>query len=620
MKPLEELTAETILDDEIFVELMDEADPIRKARMRVQLEARAKQLGVVQSYRTMLSGYLEADRNMKAEQKRKADMEQPANNYTSFDGPYQPMWCGGWIAGENGVYSQAYGGKDDLACYHPILPVERMKNMETGKEQIKLAYKRNNKWNEIVVPKNMVTSANKITALSDLGVAVTSENAKLLVKYLSDVENKNDDYIGVQYSSGKLGWHGDKFLPYDKDIIFDGEGKAKQVYDSISHSGTRDKWFDYVRRLRKAGRTEIKVMLAASFASVLVQPLNALPFFVDLWGESGGGKSITLMLATSVWATTEEHAYIKDYEQTDVGLEVTCDMLNHLPLMLDDTSKRSRKMEANFEGTVYNLCSGKGKTRSNKDLGINHENHWRNCILTNGERPLSSYVSQGGAINRILEIECGQNAFDDTAEAVELLGQNYGFAGQEFIDTVKELGIQAIKAIQKDFMHRLSSDEKAQKQALSMSVVLTADKIATDYLFRDGQYIDFDKAQKLLTSKDEVSDNVRCYQYLLDKVAMNNNRFDVSSNCEKWGILQDGYALFYSRAFDELCESGRFSRKSFLSWAKKQGIIETDSKGNPTKQKKVNGENNRYIWLKIDQEIDKDGFKKVADDLELPFK
>ncbi len=86
-----------------------------------------------------------------------------------------------------------------------------------------------------------------------------------------------------------------------------------------------------------------------------------------------------------------------------------------------------RKLEENFEGLVYDLCSGKGKTRSNKELSINRENHWKNCILTNGERPLSSYVTQGGAINRILELECSQKIYDDPHHTAEVLKKNYGF-------------------------------------------------------------------------------------------------------------------------------------------------------------------------------------------------
>ena len=49
-------------------------------------------------------------------------------------------------------------------------------------------------------------------------------------------------------------------------------------------------------------KMEIKLMLAASFASVLVPLLGGLPFIVDLWGETEGGKTVTLMVAASVWS------------------------------------------------------------------------------------------------------------------------------------------------------------------------------------------------------------------------------------------------------------------------------------------------------------------------------
>ena len=136
------------------------------------------------------------------------------------------------------------------------------------------------------------------------------------------------------------------------------------------------------------------------------------------------------MVAASIWANPDESAYIGDFKTTEVALEAKADMLNHLPMILDDTSKTSSRIRDNFEGMVYDMCSGKGKSRSNKELGINRENRWRNCILTNGERPLNSYVSQGGAINRILEVECKDNVYEDPQETAELVKKNYGMAGK----------------------------------------------------------------------------------------------------------------------------------------------------------------------------------------------
>lgn len=362
-------------------------------------------------------------------------------------------------------------------------------------------------------------------------------------------------------------------------------------------------------------------MLAASFSSVLVQPLGALPYFVDLWGETEGGKSVATMVAASVWADPDENAYIGDYKTTDTALEAKADMLNHLPLILDDTSKKNRKIEDNFEGLVYDLCSGKGKSRSNKDLGLNRENHWKNCILTNGERPLTSYVTQGGAINRILELECGERVFIDPGTTAEFIKHNYGHAGHEFVELIKDLGVDVIREIQQDFLRQLADDEKMQKQSLSLSIILTADKLATDYLFKDHQYISLEEAREVLVDRNELSDNERCYQFLMDKIAMNPARFDGDNeNIEKWGVIEEGYAIIYATAFSTLCKDGGFSRTSFLSWANRKGLLQTEKSGKKLdKIKSFKGNKIRCVFLKLNDGTDKDGFIQTDEQMELPF-
>ena len=615
MVPLKELTAETILSKEILTEVFDQEDELYRAELLASLGLRAAELRVKTEFRDMVSAYKRIEKEMKRQERDRKSQPCTLEQWTNFVGPYDNMQCKQWIASENGIYlnNPSTGYTDVLACYHPILPVERMKNLETGEEQIKLAYKRNRRWEEIIVPKTMVTSANKIVALSGRGIAVTSENAKYLVRYLADVENANEDYIAVQYSTSKLGWIRGGFLPYDTEIVFDGDARYRQIAESITPTGSRNKWYEHVAQLRRSGRMEIKLMLAASFSSVLVQPLGGLTYFVDLWGDTEGGKSVATMVAASVWANPDESAYIKDYKGTEVGLEAVCDLLNNLPLILDDSSKKNRKIEENFEGLVYDLCSGKGKTRSNKELGLNRENHWKNCILTNGERPLSSYVTQGGAINRILEVECEQRVFDNPRETAELVKHNYGHAGREFVDVLKELGWEKVREIQQDFLRQLADDDKMQKQSLSLSIILTADKLATDYLFKDRQYISLEEAREVLVDRDELSDNERCYQYVLDKVAMNPARFDDKvENVEKWGTIESGYAIIYTTAFTALCKEGGFSRTSFLSWANRKGLIQAEASGKKMdKLKSFNGNKVRCVFLKLNDNTDKDGFIRV---------
>lgn len=624
MVPLNQLTRETILSKEVLTEVFDQEDELYKAELLVSLGLRAAELKVKTEFKDLVAAYKRVEKDMK-KQTVSNDISL-LDNWTNFSGPYDNMKCKTWIASDDGIYQYNPNpmAPDLLACYHPILPVERFKNLETGEEQIKIAFKRSGRWEEIIVPKTLITSASKIVALSSRGVAVTSENAKSLVRYLSDVENLNDNEIKVQHSTSKLGWVKGDFIPYDTNIVFDGDGRFRDLFDSVQERGSETIWLRHMTELRKTGRAEVKFMLAASFASVLVGLLGGLPFFVDLWGETEGGKTVSLMVATSVWADPGESRYIGDFKTTDVALEAKADMLNNLPMILDDTSKTSSGIRDNFEGVVYDLCSGKGKSRSNKELGINRENRWRNCIIVNGERPLNSYVNQGGAINRILEVECGEKIYKDPQETVEIVKKNYGFAGKRFVEIVKEMDIEEIKKIQKDFQKQLFDSDKMQKQAMSLSIILTADKIATEQIFKDGQYISIEEGKQVLIDRSALSDNERCYQFILDKVAMNGQRFDIATNCEKWGVFENDYIVFYNQAFTDLCKAGGFSRKSFLSWADKEGLIKTDKDRN-TKIKRIGEKIYRCVYLKQNNEnnqnTDKDGFMELDNNEQesLPF-
>nr|DAS35299.1 MAG TPA: active helicase ring shaped helicase [Caudoviricetes sp.] len=592
MKKIEEVTKSDLLSREFMQEVFDEEDEIERGVNIANLMDRARELKAYTEFKILLDAFRKAEREALPE-KTKGTLCQ----WTNFESDeYDNMICGYWNATERGILKP---NSDEYACYHPILPVERLKNIETGAEQIKLAYKRNGTWHEIVVPKSLIASASKIVALAEQGIAVTSENAKLLVKYLSDVENQNDNFIKIKRSTSKFGWLNKDFIPFDGDIIFDGDMKFKQVSESVTTQGSYTTWLDHVRTVRARKRIESKFCLAASFASVLVAPLRGLPFFVDLWGGTEAGKSVALMLAASVWANPDENAFIGDYKSTETALEAKADMLNHLPMLLDDTSNQNRRLAENFESLVYVLCSGKGKTRSNKDIGINRESRWKNCIITNGEKPLTSYVNQGGAMNRILEISCDGYIFEDPRLTASVAKNNYGYAGRDFIKILKEIGVEGITEIQKSFLDELDNDEKMQKQSLSLSIVLTADKIATDYIFKDGEYIDIEEAKQVLIDKNELSDNERCYRFILDRVVANRGRFDPrNENIEQWGVIEDNYVLMISTALSRLCKEEGYSRLSFLKWANDKGLIQGNS-GRYDFTKKINGICVKYVKIKI---------------------
>lgn len=623
MKPLNEYDKNSIISKELIEEIFEEEDEIERSYMIADCSLRAKDLGVSAIFKKLISERARIQKEINKSADKQNSFNQGITDFTiPADKKYTNMYCGSWFANDSGVFSLSVIGMEQRACHHPILPIRRLSNIETNEEKITLAFKRDFRWREVTVDKDVISSATKIIALSKFGISVTSENAKYLVKYLNDVENMNGDSIELNNSTSKLGWHSKDFIPFDTEIIFDGDMRFKYLFDSIHAEGHEDLWLDHVRELRKTNKLEIKFLLSASFASVLVKIVGCLPFFVDLWGETEGGKSVTLMLAASVWANPDESQYIGDYKSTDVALEVRADVLNNLPVLLDDTSNATKKIVDDFENIIYRLCSGKGKSRSNKELGTNRENNWKNCFITNGERPLSGYVNQGGAINRIIEIEAGNHIFTNPQRTANLLKANYGFAGKRFIEEIKKIGFDTIKAEYTAICNQLFQEDKMQKQSMSLACIMLADKIATETIFKDKAYISMEDAKKVLIDRTELSENERCYRYIIDKAAMNKQRFDSDTSCEKWGLVESGYIVFFSQAFDELCRSGGFSRKTFLSWADKKGLLQTDN-GRNTKVKKIDGNTYRCVWLKLDDGIktDENGFMTIDEDYqtELPF-
>lgn len=549
------------------------------------------------------------------------------NNTTHFEYGETELSCGMWLADMSGVKAFSDKGGYKLACYHPILPVERLFNLETKTEKIRLAYYRDGRWQDIVVDKDLIASNSKIVKLSSYGVAVTTESSKNLVSYLADVENLN--HITISKSTSKLGWIDGDFIPFDDTVKFDDESRFKDLIDSINSRGSESTWLETAKKIREnRGHYEPQLMMAASFASVLIKKLNMLPFIVNLWGKTGGGKTVTLMLACSIWADPSEGRYITDSYATQNAFEVRLDILNNLPLLMDDLSKVRDKLNDGFTDLVYLLCSGKGKERSNIDLGLNKSKTWSNTILSNMERPLATETMRGGAINRIIDVEmAGGDIYDNGNAIVEILKDNHGFAGKKFVDLVKDLPLEVLSKIRKDFEKRIKQEAEAQgstkeeKQILPLSLILTADKLATDYIFEDGIYLDIPTMVRQLKDVEDVSEGKRAYETIMDYSIMYKSKFAESEYApESWGFVKDGYINIVPAAMRRIAQEQNFSVKAFCAWAKDNLVLRTNNKKNQFVMK-VGDNFQRFYSIKQELIEEVRGFTAISmtPEEEIPF-
>ena len=528
-------------------------------------------------------------------------------NVTCFDGQPEELYCGEYTCDDSGITYLDYAGREVIVCRHPILPVQRLINIDTGEVKLEIAFKRGFRWQFKVFDKGTLASANKIVELSKYGIAVDSENSREIVKYLNFLESENYDKIPETNSVGRLGWIADYgFSPYVEELKYDGDLSYKHMFDSVQPFGDYEEWLQLAKRIRSTGHIS-KIILAASFASVLVEPLGGLPFFTHVWGGTEAGKTVGLMLAASVWANPALGTYIHTFNSTYVGQEMMAGFCNSLPLCLDEL--QCIKDRKDFDRLIYMLTEGIGKGRGAKTGGLQRIQTWKNCIMTTGEQPITTGASGGGAVNRIIEIDCkDEKLFADPQTVADTVRRNYGHAGRLFVDKLSE-DTDTAKTAYKRFYGLLQQGSSTEKQAMAGAMILTADYLTDLWIFQDGNTIKIEDIRQYLTDKSDVDANARALDWLMDFAASNQQRFDPEDDHgETWGVIRDGYICIIKSVFDREMMNEGFNPSSFVSWAKRHGLLDSEA-GRITKKKLIGNMHPRCICIKQDAVICEDSTK-----------
>ena len=525
---------------------------------------------------------------------------------STFTGQPIEIETGYWNASDSGIYADVGAFRMD-ACAHPIMPVERLVNIDTGLEKLKIAFRRRNRWQSFIAEKSDLASPNTIIKYANHGISVSSENAKHLIKYLQDIEDLNHDIIPEIQSVGRLGWideHG--FSPYVDGVIFDGDSNYRTLFQSVETKGVEQDWMNIASEVR-GGSISGRIVLAASFASVLVKLCGCLSFFVHLWGnESGTGKTVALMLAASVWADPEVGKYIQTFNSTMVGREKTAAFLNSLPMIIDELQLgKDNRGKQQFD--VYALAESAGRTRGNKTGGIDKTPTWLNCIITSGETPIVQTGAGAGAMNRVIDIECtsGNSVVKDGHRVANAVRKSYGHAGRRFIEKLKTHDPAELAAIYQKHYSALCQNDTTEKQAMAAALILTADELATEWIFHDDRQLVMCEIKNFLLTKAQVSTNYRAFDFLIDWVTVNKSKFTNYKDGDVFGTIEGGRVYIIPTIFSRALEAEGYNANGFLSWLKSTGRLVTDSDAKRMTTKKIiNNNRTRCYGITIGDEND----------------
>lgn len=596
---ISELDKETILNEDIFNYVLSIDDNIQKTRILVELQDKAKELKVARSFDKLFKAY-----QTSYVQKIKG---QGSNTIQFTNPPIKDLKCGKWNCKDTGVTKTILVNFESqliVACPHPIIPIERLINIDTETEKIKLAFFKDSKWKNITVDRRIIANKSNIIMLADNGIEVNSDNAKDLVSFIADVINLNIDKIPVSRSTSHLGWSETEFAPYVEDLKYDGGNSFKDVYEAVKTKGDYDSWKEECKKLRKKSKV-LHICLATSFASVLNSLLGINPYIVHIWGGTGTGKTVALMVAMSVWGNPTIGKLTRTLNATYVALARYCSFVKDIPFAGDELQIIKNRW-SNFDELIMFLTEGADRSRGTEYGNLEQLKGWNCNFIFTGEEPITKANSGGGTKNRVIEIEAVETIIEDGNFVSNFVRKNYGYAGKEFIKNLpdKEKLETRYREI---FNELLSNNNTTGKQSMAMASILLADELSTDLIFEDDK-LKVEDIKEYLFTESEVDTAERAYDYLCECISQNINKFDGTSSYECWGKLDEESNCCYinKKVLDNLLEEAGYSFNAIKRKWHDKGLTEKDSKGKYTQNVKIGKTQCRSVKIILKAEKNED--------------
>ncbi len=487
------------------------------------------------------------------------------------------------------------------AFYAPLFITGRAIDVDSGFEDVEVAFKRDHKWKRIWISKLLISDAKKIIELANHGLPVNSRNSGRMIEYLAAFEAFNMNLIPKTFVSKGFGFKlveskrvfilekmvGKKATQDGKEISveFSPEPGFERFVKAVRPEGTYLKWRESIEPTLRFPYAAFAFY--ASFAAPLLRMLKAPNFIVDFWGTTSVGKTTVLELAASIWGSPHKEAggLVFGWDSTRVFLERMASFFCDIPIFPDDSQTVDDRTMANI---LYQVANGVGKGRGSV-AGIRQTPTWHTICFSTGERPLVECTSFSGVRARTIELygspfpNAGADFINDFKTGIR---ENYGHAGAKFVEGILPIWDKP------DDLARLKADYKMYQRALSLeansevgdrySQYFAVVKLAADLAH---QILGIGDPVSAKEGIDRVFDNVisesmgdmdvgtRAMQYILSW-ASGNERYFKNSDYESYGQWKEGeYLGIYPHKLAEILRNEKFSERAILrSWAEKGWI------------------------------------------------
>ncbi len=492
----------------------------------------------------------------------------------------------------------------ELICKKPIIPTAIMDNADTSTQKIEVVIFDKKRWRRVVCNRERLTNKSKIVQLADYGFPVGTDNSAELARYFNSVLADSDETLPRKAAVSSMGWTEDAdgnklFMPFTDEIGFDGSESFGSLFNSICSKGTDSEWLDYVGPLR--GNLEFRLTMAASFASPIVEMIGENSFVLHLWGGTGSGKTVSVLVAMSVWGNPKMGCLTRTMNMTANSMMSTAAFLNSIPFAGDELQTIKSRWK-NYDELIMQLTEGIDRSRMSFDK-LNKTGSWKCAFLFSGEEPCVKYDSGGGAVNRVIQIECKGKMVTDGNKVANFVRSHYGTIAPRYIQILQS-GLYDLHVLYDSYMNDIMQTcDTTDKQAGAMALLLTGDFIASTSFWPDEQPITINQVKQYLASASTVDVTERAYSYLCGTVSENSANFDPDTSRIVWGRNEkDGSVLINKGTAIRLLNDAGFDFEACKKKWQKNGYIVPNNAGRWQHYTTLNGVPTYCVKLRMPTE------------------
>jgi len=536
-----------------------------------------------------------------------------------------------YFIGENGCSIYSTYSQDFVTNSSVVLQVAKWKDVETHDKQSLLWIYRLSSGGmhdhiEMLVDDDVLLDHNKIVPLLNRkGANIVNGNA--FIRWMSQQEAFNPQ-MPEKLSIHRLGWYGDKLLPYEQDDLMEINigsdiGTAKELL-LRAYTESKGRLVDTVDMIdeiidkHRMAETIIGTMIAGIFA----EPVNIQPWLVYLYEESGSGKSQLVGYCGSLIANPLSGKWIFSGNTTRNATFPTLAFLKNLPFCIDDLAKQSGAIQrggrgaskfsdkqAEMERLMYNMIDAEGGGRQRAARGgadLQRTQSWKTNIILCGETNFQTPNTSGGLLNRSISVRMKPKIeLRDQRKWMNTTLNNYNLAMPLILEEYRKLTPQEHHNNIYELREQIEATENTYgKRAAIIAACIYFYELTARALDLKEKVFDRAYLQEIIGYNQVLSEGLRCYTLVCGWVEVNAHHFvhGTDSRNEAWGkfanIRCKKYVCILSKRLEDFVGEYNYSIQTFKTWGLESGMVL------PEQQSLIDGIKMKTVPIRYNWDVD----------------